>query len=605
PMAATVAWRADDNALQVAKGSVRPAVAFVWLDAALKVSDRNGNALADHVSDYVNATSAGMIPAFCVRDAAAAAALKTWLSGGGLKDCFVVSTPENKAAVRDVADLLHVRGMLDYTANRKPDRTALLDMVSSVNGAHGKVVLLSREAATRENIRLLQSLCATVWVQAPADTKTLVTLYTDGVNGVVTEDYEAAIRAEELFRDDAPSLLRLPFIIGHRGDPSQYVENTLDSARGAFEEGADSVENDIHLSSDGELFIFHDDTPERFLCLRDVEDIESMTLAELRTHPFVWSNDAGCILQNNEVRVEDSRYGKFYGQDEQKQYTVPTLREYIETFRGKALIHATEIKSCRPEIIPVYKALVDQYDVWDQFFTITFNREILEAVYKNYPEISIGALMIPLFDDYDGITEEQGAEAALEKLYESLDQWNATYNPMYFGCGEAMIRAGRHRGLTVWLWTYGQPQDFARDYVKGFSGLTLDFPWWASDDIVEISLTDTASGTEVPQPEGRTRTGVRKTLEGAEQILLEERTDSSKLMIWRYRADLNVNGTSFGSYYLYSNPFIVEEEKQDQDPGGDESGVPVSSRDSHSGCELGLSVLAFPALSLLIRKRKK
>ena len=50
-----------------------------------------------------------------------------------------------------MADLLHVRGMLDYTAVLDPSREELLDMIASTNEAHGTVILLSAEAATREN----------------------------------------------------------------------------------------------------------------------------------------------------------------------------------------------------------------------------------------------------------------------------------------------------------------------------------------------------------------------------------------------------------------------------------------------------------------------
>ena len=51
---------------------------------------------------------------------------------------------------------------MDYTAVSKPDRNTLTDMVASTNAAHGKVILLSAEAASRENVRFLQSLASTV-----------------------------------------------------------------------------------------------------------------------------------------------------------------------------------------------------------------------------------------------------------------------------------------------------------------------------------------------------------------------------------------------------------------------------------------------------------
>ena len=245
-MAATIAWRADTGAVAVAGKEIRPATAFVWLDSVLNVYDREGVLLSDDLQSYIDQTASGLIPAFYIRDAETAAALKAFLPDSGLLDCFVVSTPDHKDLIKLVADLLHVRGMLDYTAVLDPSREELLDMIASTNGAHGKVILLGSEAATRENVRFLQKLASTVWVFTPTDTRAIMTAYTNGVNGVLVDDYEAAIRAEELFRDGAPTLLRVPLIIGHRGDPSIYVENTLQSARGAFSEGVDSVENDIN-----------------------------------------------------------------------------------------------------------------------------------------------------------------------------------------------------------------------------------------------------------------------------------------------------------------------------------------------------------------------
>ena len=572
-MAATVAWRAGSDALATATGARRPATAIVWLDEKLNVYDRDEGLLSGDLGSYIDATSGGMIPAFYIHDAQTAAALKAFLPDSGLMDCFVLSTPDHADLVGDVADLTHVRGMLDYTAISAPDRSALVDMAAVTNAAHGKVILLSAEAASRENVRFLQSLASTVWAQAPADTRTIMTVYTNGVNGVVVDDYEAALRAEMFFRDNAPSLLRTPLIIGHRGDPSTYVENTLDSARGAFEEGVDSVENDIQLSADGKVFILHDDTTERLLnFIRRDDDgeiypAEHFTLKQLRAHPFDWES----IVKWNEVLPgEASRYGMLYGQEEQKTYIIPTLREYIEAFKGTGLVHDTEIKSYNPAIIPVYKALVDEYDAWDQFFTITFNTQILDAIYSDYPEISIGALNLGQWMDVDADSPDgtNETQAKLRSLFEVLDAWNATYNPMYMNSHEEALHAARHRGLTVWPWTYRidyGAEFFARDYLRGYAGLTCDYPWVASDYIVEIEARDAvaASIADVPKPTGRTQSGEERTLADAEPVLLEALPGGQALVLWRYRAEMDVNGTSYGHYYLYSNPFVVSVQPQD------------------------------------------
>ncbi|TSO25952.1 glycerophosphodiester phosphodiesterase [Lactobacillus sp. LL6] len=48
-------------------------------------------------------------------------------------------------------------------------------------------------------------------------------------------------------------------VVGHRGDPVKYPEETIQSDNSAFSSGADYVELDLQLSKDGVLVITHDD----------------------------------------------------------------------------------------------------------------------------------------------------------------------------------------------------------------------------------------------------------------------------------------------------------------------------------------------------------
>lgn len=50
-----------------------------------------------------------------------------------------------------------------------------------------------------------------------------------------------------------------PNVLGHRGARHNLPENTLRAFEGALREGADGIEFDVRMSSDGELFISHDD----------------------------------------------------------------------------------------------------------------------------------------------------------------------------------------------------------------------------------------------------------------------------------------------------------------------------------------------------------
>jgi len=52
-------------------------------------------------------------------------------------------------------------------------------------------------------------------------------------------------------------------LIGHRGHPAKFLENTLASFESALVNGLDGIELDIRLSSDKALMVFHDNTLDR------------------------------------------------------------------------------------------------------------------------------------------------------------------------------------------------------------------------------------------------------------------------------------------------------------------------------------------------------
>jgi len=65
---------------------------------------------------------------------------------------------------------------------------------------------------------------------------------------------------------DSPLLLRVPlrrlYIIGHRGSPYNFPENTIASFRKALDDGANGLEFDLCLTKDKRIVIFHDASPD-------------------------------------------------------------------------------------------------------------------------------------------------------------------------------------------------------------------------------------------------------------------------------------------------------------------------------------------------------
>lgn len=567
-LSSTVAWNADETALEVAGAQARPATALVYVDADLRVTDAAGKEIAPSLADYISATAGTVIPALYVSDAEAAAALKFYLIESGLGDVFVAASHENAALVKDVADLNPVRGLVDFRGIVEADEDTLDDIIATTNGSHAKVCLISQEIATEENVQYLQGRCSTVWVATSSDQVSLLTQYTNGANGVLVDDYQAALDTLAFFQDDAPSLLRPSLIVGHRGMPSEYIENTTLSAIGAYAAGADAIENDIHLTADRKIIINHDESLARLFNRPDVENLNILTLEEILSIPFVNDTEKGVQAANNQ-NASKSRYGYIRYLPSQR---MPTLREFFELFKDSGVVHDTEIKTNDPAIVVALRTLVNEYDNFGELFTISFNVNILEEMYNTWPEMSVGALgmegyakegsNLPMYQPYGDLIEsgEATVEECVAMLYAELDKWNATYNPSS-GFSYDVISAGRHRGLTVWPWTYNSTEGFAEAYLNGIYGLTTNFSYWASDFIVDLDAEDVdlTVGEPLPAPVVTTQNGQQVSVEGLEAIALEGSLDEEgqALMIYRLKQELVIDGVSYGSYYLYSNPFTV------------------------------------------------
>ena len=103
-----------------------------------------------------------------------------------------------------------------------------------------------------------------------------------------------------------------PLIISHRGNGGHnYPENTIEACEQALKDGADALEVDVRFCGSGELVVFHD------LMLKRVTGKKGMlfstTLNDLKKLILINSNN--------------------------KQIYVPTLREFINHFKGTVPIN--------------------------------------------------------------------------------------------------------------------------------------------------------------------------------------------------------------------------------------------------------------------------
>ncbi len=120
------------------------------------------------------------------------------------------------------------------------------------------------------------------------------------------------------------------FVVAHRGASAYAPENTLPAYALAIKQGADYVEQDLHISKDGVLMCCHDFSLERITNVRDVfpdrfkeETVKGKKVKKWYLHEFTVK----------EIQQLDA--GSYKGA-EFKGTVIPTWQQAIDAIRGKA-----------------------------------------------------------------------------------------------------------------------------------------------------------------------------------------------------------------------------------------------------------------------------
>jgi glycerophosphoryl diester phosphodiesterase len=152
-----------------------------------------------------------------------------------------------------------------------------------------------------------------------------------------------------------------PLLIGHRGYPARYPENTLAAFEGAMQAGCDMIELDVTLTRDRKVVVIHDDTLER--TTTGEGPVRDHTLAKIQ------ALDAGSWF--------DARFAA---------ERVPELAEVLRLTAGRCMLNI-EIKESAFEagypadaIEHQVVKLVKTSGALDRAIISSFDRRILERI---------------------------------------------------------------------------------------------------------------------------------------------------------------------------------------------------------------------------------
>lgn len=438
--------------LSLLSGSATPATVILHVDEKLNVvSPSTPNTVLTDVPSVIEMIEGRIIPAFYVHSEQAADAVAAFAEESGLEDAFIISDRgEWIARVRAAVPML--RGILDFSA-AAITKDSLLDIRRETTISGSKIAILPQAAATKEHVEYLQQRTIVVWTKekaASADRSLAMhELIATGTNGIMTGAPQVAFDALAVY-NNATTLIRKPYIIGHRGMPSKSPENTIESNLMAYENGADYIENDMYVTTDDHLVIIHDSVLQN--TTNGNGNVESFTLEEIK------KLNANKPYPNGFPDVK-----------------VPTLEEQIELAREKGIMVYAEIKTANPRAVDVLVKVIVEQNAEDLLNVMAFHSSQLRLFSEKLPGMPVGLLV------GSGSETDINVGKALRDTIRTTQSLNATYNAGFIGMGPAYLEASKHRGIIISPWTINGLADYTDFFLRGVFGITTDYAYYSAD----------------------------------------------------------------------------------------------------------------------------
>lgn len=219
--------------------------------------------------------------------------------------------------------------------------------------------------------------------------------------------------------------------IGHRGAKGHQPENTLISFQKAIDLKVDGIELDVHLSSDEEIMVIHDETIDRVTNGKGL--VNTLSLPELK----------GFLIEN--------------------EHHIPTLTEVFDLVNQQCLVNI-EIKGkgMTKPVVQLIESYVEEKN-WkhDQFLVSSFDWIALLDIHLLNPEIPLGVLT-----EYD-----------LELAFAFAKFIDAkSIHAHYHLLSKKMTMQMQEEGFQVFAWTVNEPEDIQKIKSFNVNGIISDFP---------------------------------------------------------------------------------------------------------------------------------
>lgn len=219
-------------------------------------------------------------------------------------------------------------------------------------------------------------------------------------------------------------------IIAHRGARSTHPENTLVAIQAAMDMGAKAIEIDVH-EHDGQLWVFHDKWLNR--TTDHIGKLSWLSAEKLK-----------------QVKIA-------------KTETIPTLIEVLQQIDGQCALNI-ELKGIKSHDLlyqHLHFALETCHFQREQLIVSSFNHDWLKQLKEEQPQWLIGALSASKGVDKSLFAKTLGAIS----INLDLDIIDEDY-----------VRHAKQLGLSVYVYTVNQPEDWQWLNDLGVDGVFCDCP---------------------------------------------------------------------------------------------------------------------------------
>jgi glycerophosphoryl diester phosphodiesterase len=263
------------------------------------------------------------------------------------------------------------------------------------------------------------------------------------------------------------------FKIGHRGTRGLMPENTIPAMNAGLAEGANTVEMDLHITKDGKVVVYHDESfnPDYTL----MPDGSEIPVKERTKYTFYQMN-------YDEIRKFDigtKPYPAYPKQKRMRSYA-PLIGEMIDSVdlfaKANKLpppFYLIEIKSAEKtdgfdqpapdEYMKIVMKVLDAKNLGNRMIIQSFDMRPLQVIHRTHPKVATGYLTSDKTTTFEGDVAKLGFNPIF-------------YNPYYKLVTADMVKKCHDKGILITPWTVNTVAEMKAIKGLGVDGIITDYP---------------------------------------------------------------------------------------------------------------------------------